>query len=320
MWLMRQAGRALPEYRALKQRHSFLELVRTPDLAAEVTLQPLRRFGFDAAILFSDILVIAEALGQPYHFRDTGGIAMAFPLRTPADLDRLTPNALVERLQYTANALRLIRQTLGERTALLGFSGSPWTLANFMVEGGSAARFSGALDWLATAPATFERLLEVLTQAVIDYLHLQIDQGVDAVQVFDTLGGLLPPDRFQAASGRWLERVVHSVAGRVPVIVFAKGVYQWEALVQTGARVVGVDWTVPLAEVRARLPASVAVQGNLDPDLLRTTPAQVQQATRTLLTAMRGARGHIFNLGHGVPADAKLENLACLADTVRGFS
>ncbi len=320
LWLMRQAGRALPEYLRLREKHSFLELVQTPELAAEVTLQPVRRFGFDAAILFSDILVVAEAMGQPYRVRDQGGIEMEFALDPAADIDRLDAGAVTERLQYTGNALRLVRSGLGERTALLGFAGSPWTLANFMLEGGSARDFTRAKSLFYSEPKQFARLCEKLTAAVTDLLRLQIEAGADAVQIFDSLGGILSVHSYEAASARWIKQIIAALAGRVPVIVFGRGVHgNWDALLQTGAQVLGVDWTVRLADVGARLPATVAVQGNLDPALLATTPAAVAAEATVILESMRGRRGHIFNLGHGVPPNAKLESIESLVNTVHGF-
>src|SRR5262249_38875071 len=188
---MRQAGRALPEYRALKEKYSFLELVQTPELATEVTLQPIRRFDFDAAILFSDILVIAEGLGQPYEFRDEGGIQMEFLLQSSADVDRLQPEAVTERLDYVGKAIGLIKSALDGKTALLGFAGSPWTLANFMVEGGGVRDYTKAKAMLYSNPELFTRLMEILTGAITNFLQLQIDAGADAVQIFDSLRGLL---------------------------------------------------------------------------------------------------------------------------------
>ncbi len=320
MWLMRQAGRALPEYRALKQEWSFLELVQTPELAAEVTLQPVRRFGFDAAILFSDILVVPEAMGQGYRFREGGGIEMDFALDSATDLERLEDGAIRERLDYVARALPLIKRELGGRTALLGFAGSPWTLANFMLEGGSAKHYVKAEALFYSDPPLFARLMEKLTRAVTEFLRLQIEAGVDAVQIFDSLGGLLPDDAFAMASAWWMEEIIASLPRETPVIVFAKGANgNWPALIRTRASVLGVDWTVPLAGVKAELPANMGVQGNLDPALLTTTPALVARETERILESMRGYDGHIFNLGHGVPPDARLENIEALANTVRNF-
>jgi uroporphyrinogen decarboxylase len=320
VWLMRQAGRALPEYRLLKEKYTFLELVQTPDLATEVTLQPIRRFGFDAAILFSDILVVCEGLGQRYEFREQSGIEMEFLLNSAADIERLEVSAVTQRLQYVAKALGQIREALNGKTALLGFAGSPWTLANFMLEGGGVKEYTKAKALFYSDPQLFSRLLEKLTQAVTDYLQLQIDAGVDALQIFDSLGGGLNDGDFGAASSRWMRQIISSLKAQVPVIVFSKGTHgNWQTLAETGAQVLGVDWNTRLSEIRTRLPENVGVQGNLDPFLLSTTPAVVAEETRRILTEMRGRPGHIFNLGHGVPPNARLENIESLVQTVRGF-
>ena len=321
LWLMRQAGRALPEYRALKEKYSFLELVQTPELAAEVTLQPIRRFDFDAAILFSDILVICEGLGQPYRFRDRGGIEMEFLLKSAADVERLEVEAVTERLQYVAKALPLIKSGLGGRTALIGFAGSPWTLANFMVEGGGVKEYSKAKALFYSDPELFSRLMDKLTRAISAYLQMQIDAGAEALQIFDSLAGVLSDGDFGPASAVWIKRIVDSLKGQVPVIVFAKGVHgNWDELVDTGAQVLGVDWNLRLAEVKARLPQNVGVQGNLDPFLLTTNPDAVASAANRLLREMGGRPGHIFNLGHGVPPHAKLENIQALVQAVKNYS
>jgi uroporphyrinogen decarboxylase len=315
---MRQAGRALPEYRALKEKHTFLELVQTPELAAEVTLQPIRRFDFDAAILFSDILVVAEGLGQRYEFRDGHGIKMEFLLKSQEDVDRLDVDAVAPRLDYVAKALPLIKSALAGQTALIGFAGSPWTLANFMVEGGGVREYTKAKSLFYAEPKLFWRLMEKLTQAVTRFLQLQIDAGAEAVQIFDSLGGVLSDGDFGAASAIWIKQIVASLKGQVPVIVFAKGVHgNWADLMDTGAQVLGVDWNIGLADVRSRLPRNVAVQGNLDPFLLTTSPGVVTAETNRILTEMGGQPGHVFNLGHGVPPNAKLENIRALVDAVR---
>ena len=320
VWLMRQAGRALPEYRALKEKYSFLELVQTPELATEVTLQPIQRFDFDAAILFSDILVVAEGLGQKYEFRERGGIQMEFLLKSQADVERLNVEAVTDRLQYVAKALRLIKAGLGGRTALIGFAGSPWTLANFMIEGGGVKEYTRAKALFYSEPRLFARLLEKLATAVSRFLQLQIDAGADAVQIFDSLGGVLSDGSFGQASAVWIKRIVDSLNGRVPVIVFAKGAHgNWAELVGTGAQVVGVDWNINLAKVASRLPDTIGVQGNLDPFLLTTVPEAVRTETQRILRQMRGRAGHVFNLGHGVPPNAKLENIASLVETVRAY-
>ena len=320
VWLMRQAGRALPEYRALKEKHSFLEMVQTPELAAEVTLQPVRRFGMDAAILFSDILVVPEALGQTYRFGEKGGIQMDFTIESAKDIAKLDPSAVTERLQYIAKALPLVRSELGDRTAMLGFAGAPWTLANFMLEGGSAREFTKAKSLFHADPKLFSLLFDKLTSAVTASLQLQIDAGVDAVQIFDSLGGILAANIYERASAQWITKIIAGLRGNVPVIVFGRGVHgSWDALLRTGASALSVDWTLRLAEVRARLPEQVAVQGNLDPFLLTTSPALVASETTVILEGMRGTKGHIFNLGHGVPPNAKLECIESLVTTVRNF-
>jgi len=318
VWLMRQAGRALPEYRALKENHSFLELVQTPELATEVTLQPIRRFDFDGAILFSDILVVAEGLGQRYEFRERGGIEMEFLLKSKADIERLEVRAVTDRLQYVARALGLLKSELGGRTALIGFAGSPWTLANFMIEGGGVKEYAKAKALYFSDPPLFRRLLDKLTRAVIRFLQLQIDSGVDAIQIFDSLAGVLSDGSFEAASGSWIKQIIATLKGQVPVVLFAKGTHgNWRELVATGAQVLGVDSNVRLADVSARLPEKVAVQGNLDPFLLATNPNVVAAETNRILREMNGRLGHIFNLGHGLPPNAKLENIQSLVDTVR---
>lgn len=317
---MRQAGRCLPEYRALKEKFTFLQLVQTPELAAEVTLQPVRRFGFDAAILFSDILVVPEALGQRYQFRDTGGVEMEFHVRSKEDIERLEVNAIEERLQYVISALPLIKRALSGKTALLGFAGSPWTLANYMLEGGSSKEFTKAKELYYSNPRLFIRLMNKLTDAVTTFLQMQIDAGADAIQIFDSSGGVLADNLFESASGRWIQQIIAALKNQVPVIVFSRGTNgSWDALVRTGANVLSVDWTMNLHEVWGLLPNNVGIQGNLDPFLLNTTPAVVEHEAERILDDMRDTTGYIFNLGHGVPPSAKLENIETLVNTVRHF-
>ena len=320
VWLMRQAGRCLPEYRALREKYSFLQLVQTPELATEVTLQPIRRFDFDAAILFSDILVVPEALGQSYRFRDSGGIEMEFGLRAE-DIDHLETDGVRERLDYVSKALPLIKDALGNRTALLGFAGSPWTLANFMLEGGSARKHTKAYELFGQDRRRFNSLCEKLSEAVTAFLQMQIDAGVDAVQIFDSHGGFAPSRDFDDLSSRWIQNIIENLHGQVPVIVFSKGAnLSWNELTETGADVLGVDWNVRLSEVRKRVPRDIALQGNLNPSsLTEATPEEVATATRHLLEEMRGNNGYIFNLGHGVPPTANLECIESLVTTVRNF-
>lgn len=321
VWLMRQAGRALSEYRQLKEKYTFLQLVQTPELAAEVTLQPIRRFGFDAAILFSDILVIPEAMGQPYRFRETGGIEMDFKIQSAADIEKLSVERVIERLNYVDKALRLLRRELGEQTALIGFSGSPWTLATFMMEGGSAEKYTRALALFREDRTAYFALAEKLTAAATSYLKMQIAAGVDALQIFDSHGGHLPAGEFQEASGRWMGDIITNLRGQVPAIVFSVGTHDnWNNLAATGADVLGIDWQFSLAGARKLLPKNIGIQGNLNPALLvEATPEQVAAETNRLLVEMRGRNGYIFNLGHGVPPMAKQENIAALVETVKGF-
>ena len=318
IWLMRQAGRCLPEYRALKERYEFTELVQTPEMAAEVTLQPIRRFGFDGAIVFSDILAVPEALGQRYQFRAGGGIDMEFRLDSAEAVDRLDVDRVPERLQYVAEAIKLTRHELGRERALLGFAGSPWTLANYMMEGGSVKEFARARTLFYNDRELFDQLCGKLTEAVIQFLRLQIQAGVDVIQIFDSLGGLLADNCFEAASGRWIKRIIESLGPEVPVILFAKGVHgSWDVLAHTGAQGLSVDWSVKLSDIRRRLPDTMCVQGNLDPCVLNTRPEIVEAETKRLLSEMQGCNGHIFNLGHGVPPTSKIENIETLVETVK---
>ena len=232
----------------------------------------------------------------------------------------LDPTAVASRLQYIAKALPLIRAELGERTAMLGFAGAPWTLANFMLEGGSAREFTKAKGLFYSDQKLFGLLFEKLTLAVTASLQLQIDAGVDAVQIFDSLGGNLANNIYEEASAKWIRQIISNLKGKVPVIVFGRGVHgSWDSLLRTGAQVLSVDWTLALGEVRGRLPENVAVQGNLDPVVLTTTPAIAAAEAKMILESMRGTNGHIFNLGHGVPPNAKLECIVSLVTTVQNF-
>jgi uroporphyrinogen decarboxylase len=318
LWIMRQAGRYLPEYRALKEQHGFLKMVRTPALAAEVTLQPLKRFPFDAAILFSDILVIPEALGQGYRFREEGGIAMEYRLESRAQVDALAPaEAVPERLAYVGEALGLVMGELAGRSALLGFGGSPWTLATYMVEGGGSEHFSRVKGLFYSERATFDALLEKLTASLIAYFQMQIRAGADAIQIFDSWGGVVAGPDYEAASLQWIRRIAAALPPGFPLILYAKGTASHHAAqVATGLRVLSLDWTVDLAAVARSLRGAVALQGNLDPVLLNTEPEVVRRETRRLLEAMRGVPGHIFNLGHGILPQAKIACVEALAESV----
>jgi uroporphyrinogen decarboxylase len=324
LWIMRQAGRYLPEYRALKAKSSFLEMVRTPSLAAEVTLQPLRRFALDAAILFSDILVIPEALGQSYHFRDEGGIAMEFRLETRPQVDALSPaNIVPEKLQYVGDTLRLLKTELAGQHALLGFGGSPWTLATYMVEGGSSDDFERIKLLFYTERPTFEALMEKLTAALVAYFKMQIAAGADAIQIFDSWGGIVAGHDYESASLRWIRQIVSALPKNFPVILYAKGTAPHHAAqAASGIQVLSVDWTSRLPSVASLARGEgrpVAVQGNLDPVLLNTTPEIVHRETTRVLDSMRGIPGHIFNLGHGILPQAKIECVQSLVHAVTSW-
>ena len=315
---MRQAGRSLPEYRKLKEKYSFLELAQTPELAAEVTLQPIRRFGFDAAIIFSDILVVPEAMGVSYRFREAGGVEMDFAIRSEADVRKLSDSAIEEKLRYVTDALRLVKGGLNDQTALLGFAGSPWTLANYMLDGGSTHEHTRGLALFRENRTMFQLLCEKLTKAIITFLRLQIRAGVDAVQIFDSLGGKIPTDEFRAASAVWMREIVAALAREVPVIVFSKGSRDWGSLAKIGAEVVSVDYGTTLTEARRRLGPTFAVQGNLDPAfVVNDTPEVIQLRVKEVLREMRKERGFIFNLGHGLLPASRLENIQAIVETVR---
>lgn len=318
IWLMRQAGRYLPEYRALKAEHDFLTMVRTPELATEVTLQPLRRFPLDAAIIFSDILVIPEALGQGYHFRDQGGIGMNYLLDTKEKIEALDPLKVTEKLAYVGKALEMTRGQLGPDHALLGFCGSPWTLACYMVEGGSAKDFIAIKKLAWDEPELFESLMQKLTFAIVEYLHMQIDAGADALQIFDSWGSICPAIHYESWSLRWIHHIISELKGRVPVILYAKGMGHKAAdLIHTGASIISLDWTINMRLARKSI-TSTAVQGNLDPITLTTTPEIVRKEARRLLSDVGSNPGFIFNLGHGMVPSAKIECVEELMEVVTG--
>ncbi len=320
LWVMRQAGRHLPEYRALKEKYSFHEIAQTPELALEVTMQPLRRYDMDAAIVFTDILVIPEAMGQPYGFPEGGGIEMEFAIESASDIEALSTDAIVDKLSYVGDALTLIRRELGDERALIGFGGSPWTLATYMLEGGSSKSKERARELFYTERELYDQLLSKITTALTDYLQMQIDSGVDAIQLFDSWGGSLSAHSFEAASTRWMGQLVDAIDGQVPTIVFSRGMHHClEDLVNTGADVLGIDWTADLPTVKEQLPQGVAVQGNLDPALMNTTPELVHREATRILESMKGQQGHIFNLGHGISPRCRIECMEALADTVTSF-
>lgn len=318
IWIMRQAGRYLPEYRALKEQHDFVTMVRTPELAAEVTLQPIKRFDFDAAVIFSDILIVPEAMGQPYRFREEGGIAMEFPVQDIAAISRLDGSSVPQKLAYLGDALRRVRETIPEK-ALLGFAGSPWTLAGYMVEGGSSEGFPTLKAMAINAPEVFFALMDRLTDAVAACVALQIEAGADAIQLFDTWGGTCPGHHYPEFSLMWIRRIITAFPG-TPFILYARGVGQHlHGMAATGARCLSLDHGIDLGRARKQLPAEIALQGNLDPVLLSGDPGTVVRETQILLESMKGVNNHIVNLGHGILPTAKIESVEAFVETARGY-
>ncbi len=320
VWLMRQAGRILPEYRALRAKLSgFKELVRTPELAAEVTLQPVYALKVDAAIIFSDILVIPEAMGLDYEMVESVGPRFPTTIQTERDIDNLLEGtAAAQRLDYVYEAVRITKRTLAGRLPLIGFSGTPWTLLCYMVEGKGSKTFSKAKKLLYREPVLAHRLLQKITDTIIAYLQAKIKAGVDIVQLFDSWAGVLPPVLFQHFDLPYIKRIVTAIE-KVPKIVFAKGAwYAVEALTEIDCNVIGLDWTHDPLKARQRLGTRQVLQGNLDPCQLYAAPSQIRETTREMLTAF--GRHHIANLGHGVYPDTPLEAVISFVDTVRQFS
>ena len=323
IWIMRQAGRYLPEYRATRERAgSFMNLCRTPELACEVTLQPLERFPLDAAILFSDILTVPDAMGLGLHFLEGEGPRFERPVRTPAEIAALAAPDPEAELGYVMDAVRLIRRELDGRVPLIGFSGSPWTLATYMVEGGSSKEFARVKGLLYDDPATLHRLLGVLADAVTAYLNAQIAAGAQAVMIFDTWGGSLTPAGYREFSLAYMQRIVErlqreSEGRRVPVTLFTKGGGQWlEDMAASGCDALGLDWTTDIGAARARVGGQVALQGNLDPSVLYASNERVAAEARKVLASFGEGPGHVFNLGHGIHPQIAPERVAALVEAV----
>lgn len=320
IWIMRQAGRYLPEYRALKEKYGFLQLVKTPELAAEVTLQPLKRFEFDAAIIFSDILIIPEALGQSYHFRDEGGIGMDFTLDTFDKIKKLDNSDIPGKLSYLGQAMRLTREAIGSNKALLGFGGAPWTLATYMVEGGSSQNFSKIKSLAYEQPRVFEELMKKISDALIDLFQLQIQAGADSIQIFDSWGNICSGIDYWEFSLKWIKYIIDKLPKDFPFILFAKGMaHHAENLLKTGAKILSIDWTVNMQQLANSINIPFSIQGNLDPVLLNTTPELVRHNALKLLDQMQSYPGYIFNLGHGILPEAKIENVEALVQTVTQY-
>lgn len=328
VWLMRQAGRYLPEYRATRQRAgSFLGMAKNPDLACEVTLQPLARFDLDAAILFSDILTVPDAMGLELYFVEGEGPKFRKPVRSAADIAKLAVPDMETELRYVMDAVRVIRRELAGSVPLIGFSGSPWTLACYMVEGGGSDNFPTIKALALNDPAALHRLLSVNTDAVIAYLSAQRAAGAQALQVFDTWGGTLSPAMYREFSLPYLTRIAKELdRGDTPLILFGKGNAPYlEELAASGCEALGVDWTVELSEAVRRTQGKVALQGNIDPATLYGSPdairAQVKRTLDSYAEGNNGSReGHIFNLGHGLSPDMDPEHVRALIDAVHEYS
>jgi uroporphyrinogen decarboxylase len=326
IWIMRQAGRYLPEYRETRSRAgSFIKLCKTPELACEVTLQPLRRFALDAAIIFSDILTIPDAMGLGLSVEEGIGPRFERPLRSAADIARLGVPDPQSDLRYVMDAIALVSRELGGKVPLIGFSGSPWTLASYMVEGGGSANFHRIKCLMFDNAADAHRLLQVLATAVQGYLEAQIAVGARVVMIFDTWGGALSSSAYREFSLAYLQQIVAglkaSAAAGIPVILFTKGGGLWlEDQIATGCDAVGLDWTIDIGTARERAAGRVALQGNLDPAVLCAEPEAIRREAAAVLNAFGEGSGHVFNLGHGVTPDVPPEHVGLLVDTVHELS
>jgi uroporphyrinogen decarboxylase len=326
IWMMRQAGRYLPEYRATRARAgSFMGLCTSPDYATEVTLQPLERFPLDAAILFSDILTVPDAMGLGLYFADGEGPKFQHPLRDEAAIKALTV-APMDKLQYVFDAVASIRKALDGRVPLIGFSGSPFTLACYMIEGGGSDDFRNVKAMLYSRPELLHHILDVNARTVTDYLNAQIDAGAQAVQIFDTWGGALTHAAYKEFSLAYMQKVVAGLkreadGRRVPVIVFTKGGGQWlEDIATIGADAIGLDWTTDIADARRRVGDDVALQGNLDPNVLFASPEGIEKEVSRILSSYGQGSGHVFNLGHGISQFVNPDHAAALVEAVHRLS
>lgn len=327
VWMMRQAGRYLPEYRELRaQAGDFMSLCRNPELACEVTLQPLRRYALDAAILFSDILTIPDAMGLGLSFGAGEGPKFARPVHSMRAVQALPVPDPEDELRYVMDAVRVIRRELQGSVPLIGFSGSPWTLATYMVEGGSSKTFSRIKQMMFSEPATLHALLDKLTESVIGYLNAQIRAGAQSVMIFDTWGGVLSSPCYHAFSLAYMAKIVAGLireqdGRRVPVTLFTKNGGQWlESIAQTGCDAIGLDWTVDMAEARRRVGGRVALQGNMDPAMLYAPAAAIEDEVARILDGFGAGSGHVFNLGHGIAQDVEPSRPQVFVDAVHRLS
>jgi uroporphyrinogen decarboxylase len=327
VWMMRQAGRYLPEYRATRQKAgSFLQLCMNPELACEVTLQPLERFPLDAAILFSDILTIPHAMNLGLRFETGEGPRIDRPVRAAADIDRLPVPDPLDDLRYVIDAVSLIRRELAGRVPLIGFAGSPWTVGTYVVEGGSSKNFARIKSMAFGAPTEMHRLLDILARATTVYLNAQVAAGAQALMIFDTWGGVLSPADYREFSLRYMRQVIdgltrESEGRRVPVILFTKGGGAWlSEMADSGCDALGVDWTTDLRDARKAVAGRVALQGNLDPSVLYASPERIRERVSSVLESFGSGPGHVFNLGHGIHPDVSPEHAAVMIEAVHDLS
>jgi uroporphyrinogen decarboxylase len=324
VWMMRQAGRYLPEYRKLRAKAGdFMSLCKNPELACEVTLQPLRRFSIDAAILFSDILTIPDAMGLGLYFEQGEGPRFEHPIKCADDIDRLPILEPFESLDYVMQAVSLIRQQLPCDTPLIGFAGSPWTLACYMVEGGSSKTFRKTKQLMYCQPQLMHQLLDKLALSTIAYLNGQIESGANAIMLFDTWGGILTTRDYKCFSLSYMQKIIDNLnlrQGQIPTIIFTKGGGLWlEEIAMTGVDGIGLDWTIDIAMAKKRVGDKVALQGNMDPAILTTNPQRIEQEVKLILSSVTGKTGHIFNLGHGITPDVPVDNVMAFFDAVQEF-
>ncbi len=322
VWIMRQAGRYLPEYREVRAKAgSFLQLCKTPELACEVTLQPLRRFDLDASIIFSDILTIPDAMNLGLNFAEGEGPVFANPARTERDILALHAPDL-RKLDYVYDAIRLVTRELDQRIPLIGFCGSPWTLSCYVVEGKGKTGFPLIKQMLVENPQLLHKLLDVMAESVVQHLNAQIEAGVSAVMIFDTWGGMLQTQDYKEFSLQYVEKIISGLQRtynekKIPVILFTKGGKDWiELMAQSGCDVLGVDWEITMQEARKRVGGKVALQGNMNPAGLLADPLRIRQEAHEILSSYGQGAGHIFNLGHGITPDVPPEHLAVLIDAV----
>ena len=318
VWIMRQAGRYLPEYRALRARHDFLTMCKTPEIASEVTIQPVEIVGVDAAIIFSDILVVPEAMGMSLTMVESQGPRFPSPLRSAEDVRALKPVDPERQLKFVMDAIAMTRRGLGGRVPLIGFSGSPWTLASYMVEGGGSKDFRYIKKMMLDEPVLLTELIDLLTVTVRRYCEAQIASGAQAIQIFDTWGGILDPDHYRKFSLDPMFEIVSTMQrGDAPVIVFSRGAgHALKDIAAIGADVVGLDWTVDIAGARSLIGETAALQGNLDPSFLYASPENIRKEVRSILRRFGPGPGHIFNLGHGILPGVPVDHAIAMVRSV----